>query len=921
VGEHLPGNYIRSLLVSRDGRLWIGTKEGLASWKDGKLTHYADLAGHAVPSLLEDREGTVWAAGFAIPIGRLCAIQSGSTQCYGEGGSFGRGMLSLFEDSGGNFWALGATGLWRWKPGPPKLYSMPEPRALIEGDNGALLIAMSGGISQFVEGKAEAYPLPGAARQFTPNKLLRDRNGGLWIGTGDRGLLHVHRGRTDLFTQSDGLSSDVIESLFEDREGNIWVSTSNGLDHFHDFAVPTISVKQGLSSAAVWSVLAARDGSVWFGTIDGLNRWKDGQITIYRKRRAQAMNGGATRDQRGTLGALREINDSGLSDDYLESLFQDGGGRIWVSTRRGVAYFENGRFISVSAVPAGLVNSIGGDGTGNLWISHQNYGLFRLPGGNMVERIPWARLGRNDWAATILSDPLRGGLWLGFFQGGVAFFKDGQVRESYAGSDGLGEGRVNGFQLDRDGTLWAATQGGLSRVKDGRVATLTSRSGLPCDAAQWVVEDDAHSFWLYTACGLVRIARPDLEAWAAVADKGPKRAIQVTLFDSSDGVRSHSDAGGFSPHVAKSADGRLWFSTFDGVSVIDPRHLPFNKLPPPVHIEQIRADRKTYETSSNVRLPPLVRDLEIDYTALSLVAPEKIHFRYKLDGWDPDWQEVGNRRQAFYTNLSPRNYRFRVAACNNSGVWNEAGVSVDFSIAPAYYQTTWFLVLCACAVMSIVYSIHRYRVARLLQLERVRTRIATDLHDDIGASLSQIAVVSEVLSQRGVATDQFRELLSQIATDSRELVASMSDIVWAIDPRLDHLHDLVPRMRRFASDMFMARGIRFQFVASAADLRLSSEQRRHIFLVFKEAVNNIVRHSDCTEAEISLETQANMLVLRVGDNGRGFDCSRTNSGKGLSSIRARAEALGGGVEVAQGEDCGSRITLTLPLGRLHKYRN
>ena len=217
---------------------------------------------------------------------------------------------------------------------------------------------------------------------------------------------------------------------------------------------------------------------------------------------------------------------------------------------------------------------------------------------------------------------MQGGLWIGFFEGGVAYFKDGQVRASYADADGLGEGRVDGLQLDGDGTLWAATEGGLSRVKDGRVATLTSRNGLPCDGVQWVMEDDDHAFWLCMACGLVRIARTELDAWAT----DPKRTIQITVFDSSDGVRSHAIASGYSPRVAKSTDGKIWFLPFDGVSVIDPHHLPFNKLPPPVHIEEITADRKTYETSSNLRLPPLVRDLEIDYTALSLVAPEKDPF-------------------------------------------------------------------------------------------------------------------------------------------------------------------------------------------------------------------------------------------------------------------------------------------------------
>ena len=203
----------------------------------------------------------------------------------------------------------------------------------------------------------------------------------------------------------------------------------------------------------------------------------------------------------------------------------------------------------------------------------------------------------------------------------------------------MGAGIVIGLQLDRDGTLWAATEGGLSRVKNGRVATLTSKNGLPCDSVHWMMEDDDHSVWLYMACGLVRVARAELDAW--VAD--PKRTIQTTVFDISDGVRSHCRSSGYSPRVAKAADGKLWFLTGDGVSVIDPRHLPFNKLPPPVHIEQIIADRKTYEASSNLRLPALIRDLEIDYTALSLVAPEKNRFKYKLEGHDSDWKDVGNR--------------------------------------------------------------------------------------------------------------------------------------------------------------------------------------------------------------------------------------------------------------------------------------
>jgi Y_Y_Y domain len=290
---------------------------------------------------------------------------------------------------------------------------------------------------------------------------------------------------------------------------------------------------------------------------------------------------------------------------------------------------------------------------------------------------------------------------------GVAYFADGQVRASYAAADGLGEGRVNDLRLDHDGTLWAATDGGLSRLKNGRLATLTSKNGLPCEAVHWAMEDDAHSFWLFMACGLVRIARPELDACATAVhkDKNANKTSQTTVFDGSDGVRSRASAGGYRPLVAKSPNGELWFAGLDGVSVVDPRHLPFNPLPPPVHIEQITADRKTYDASSEIggrlQLPALVRDLEIDYTALSLVQPEKVRFRYKLEGWESDWQDVGNRRQAFYNNLPPGNYRFRVNACNNSGVWNEAGTFLDFSVAPAYYQTTWFRLLSVAAFCGI----------------------------------------------------------------------------------------------------------------------------------------------------------------------------------------------------------------------------
>src|SRR5215471_8935216 len=257
--QHLPSDFIWSLLASHDGALWIGTAKGLSSWKNGNLTEYPELAGQYIFKLVEDREGTVWAAGGGVPTGRLCTIRDGSVQRFGEDGSLGRAIFSLYEDSKGNLWAGVETGLWRWKPGPPKFYPLPgEPngiRGLGEDADGTLLIGFHGGINRFVDGKTEARPISGAPPRFDAWRLLRDRDGGLWIGTTDHGLIHEHQGRTDLFAQSDGLSSEYVYTFFEDREGNIWVATKDGLDRFRDFAVATFTVKQGSSNNHVESVL------------------------------------------------------------------------------------------------------------------------------------------------------------------------------------------------------------------------------------------------------------------------------------------------------------------------------------------------------------------------------------------------------------------------------------------------------------------------------------------------------------------------------------------------------------------------------------------------------------------------------------------------------------------------------------------
>ena len=919
-GEHLPSDVIRFLLTTRDGTLWIGTLKGLASWKDGKLIVYQDLADRQVATILEDHEGTVWAGGWASPTGRLCAIKDGA-KCYGEDGSLGAGVLSLYEDNGGNLWAGAENGLWRWRPGPPKLYPMPEAeiRHLIEDGSGSLLISMSGGITRFLDGKTATYPLPGIGLQFKPTRLFRDRDGGLWIGTQDRGLLHIHQGRLDVFGQADGLSGDSIVRVFQDREGSIWVTTTGGLDRFRDFVVPTISVKQGLSAAAVWSVLSAKDGTVWLGTPGGLNRWNNGQMTTYGKSEDRRLT-----DQPKFSAALQRTENWPPSG--VGSLYQDNNGRIWLFASRGVAYIEQGRVTPVTSLRGGPVPSVAEDKEGNLWISNQDHGLFHFIGGNVVERIPWSKLGRTDWANALSIDEAHGGVWLGFFQGGLTYLKDGQIRASYKVSDGLGQGSVNDIRVDQDGALWVATDGGLSRIRSDRVTTLNSRSGLPCDKVNWVMQDGAHSLWLYMPCGLVRIDQHQLDAWGA----HPERRVQVRVFDYLDGVRSRALRGGYSPQVAKTADGKIWFLPGDGVSVIDPRQLPRNEFPPPVHIEQMTADRNTYDASPDLRLPPLVRDLEIDYTALSLVAPERNLFRYKLEGHDRDWVSVGNRRQAFYNDLPPGNYRFRVIASNNSGVWNEQGATLDFSIAPAYWQTNWFRAACVVATLLLLWALYQLRLrqiargfnARLEERVNERTRIARDLHDTLLQSfqglLLRFQTAYELLPMR---PSEAKEILAGAIDQTADAITEGRDAVQGLRTSTVETNDLANAISRLGEELSASAGgdppVGLQMEVEGATRNLQPIVRDEVYRIASEALRNAFQHAEARRIEVELRYDERQMRLRIRDDGKGIDpVFLTAKGReghfGLRGMRERAKLMGGKLTVWSAPDSGTEIELGIP---------
>jgi signal transduction histidine kinase len=442
----------------------------------------------------------------------------------------------------------------------------------------------------------------------------------------------------------------------------------------------------------------------------------------------------------------------------------------------------------------------------------------------------------------------------------------------------------------------------------------------------WSMEDDDHSVWLYMGCGLVRVAATELNAAAA----DPTRRIPITVFDSSDGVALRALPPLYRPQVAKTADGKLWFLPGDGVSVLDPRRLSINTLPPLVGIEQVTADRKAYDAAPGLRLPPLVRDLQIEYTALSFVAPEKVRFRYKLEGYDRDWQDVGARRQAFYNDLPPRAYRFRVAASNNSGVWNEAGAFLDFSIAPVYYQRTWFRAASVVTVLALFWALYQFRLRQIahdfqLRLdERVneRTRIARELHDTLLQSFQGLMLrfqsVRDLLpahpAEAVAALDGALERADQAIVEGRDAVQNLRSSTTVAN-------ELAQAMTALAEDFAQGpngerSSVRFRASVEGTPRDLHPILRDDIHRIAGEALRNAFRHAQADRIEAEVTYGAREFRLRIRDDGKGIDPKHLSAGRerhwGLVSMRERAVQIGAQFNVWSEVGAGTEVELRVP---------
>jgi signal transduction histidine kinase/ligand-binding sensor domain-containing protein len=918
-GEQLPSTDIYYLLGVRDGSLWIATYGGLAHWTNHHLITYQKGEGWVIGYIVEDRDGKIWFTrarvdDYSHP---LCQVNDLAVHCYGsDDGVPASNASALVQDPRGDFWLGSSTALLRWRPGSSKEY---RPRALRSsaGTNGVSSLALApdsslmvgihvrgpgGGLQHMVDGVLRPFVAPRFnSETIAATAILTDRQNNLWVGTENQGVYRIHGADVDHFGSADGLSSDGVSFFFQDREGNLWVATTKGIDMFRDLRVSTFSTREGLSDDGVDSVLARPDGALWVGS--------------------------AYLDLLGPHGVSVEPGRA-LRGHQVTSLLQDHAGHLWAGMDDTLSIYEGGKFRQIKRPDGSALGMIMGmteDSEHNIWV--ETHGppatLIRIQDLKIREEFPAPPL---PLARKLAPDP-QSGIWLGLVNGDLARFRSGKTEIfSFPSHPNT---RVKGLFATSDGSILGATEFGVVGWRNGKQRILTVRNGLPCDWVNSLIFDKEEDLWLYAECGLIEIQKEELQRWW----EQPDSRLNPKLFGLSDGVQP---GWGHFNTSARTPDGRLWFANASVLQMVDPSNMAGNTIPPPVDINDIVADRKSYPLQESPRLPPLTRDLEIDYTALSFMAPQKVIFRYMLEGHDAGWQEPGTRRQAFYNDLGPGHYRFHVIACNNDGVWNEAGALLDFSILPAYYQTAWFRASCGAAFLLLLWFIYQFRLRQLqhqfnIGLEaRVneRTRIARDLHDTLLQTfhglMFQFQAVRNLMSRN---PDAAMRSLDDAINETEKALTESRDAIKGLRSEPIAKGDLAELLRATSQepatsgtanqDLANQNPPVFDLVEEGERRTLSPATKNEICRIAVEVLRNAFNHARAHRIEVEIRYDSHALRLRIRDDGRGIDPKVLKEGGsaghwGLRGVRERAERIGAKLDFWSDAGAGTEVQVSVP---------
>lgn len=957
VEQGLPQNKVTAVVQTQDGYLWLGTYNGLARFDGVRFTVFDD---NNTPALRSSRITSL----FAAPDNSLwIGAESGDVSRYKDG-SFtamplrinwhGGKIYAITADDQGDVWLLNEAGelarvrdgkvlsppsgliskvvcfarrrdgtIWVAREGVVSALKNGRLSTVISTNNyvqgicaargGGFWVACNGGLRKWKDGNWTA-DFGSAPWGWNTVPIFFETTAGALAAAGTSGLWLTVPGHTNVpplhLDHASGFPSDWVISLFEDRERNLWCGTGGGLVVVRPNNLEVISPADKWKGCPVLSVLATPEGALWVGTEgSGLYRFKNGEWTNF-------------------------TSEQGIRNLYVWSLAEDRGGRMWVGSWGGGLFaqkddsfdFAPGLQNFLLPSPALLFQDR------QLWIG-TTAGAYRYQDGKLDQFSEIAGEPFGDVRAIALDKG--GALWFGTAGSGLVRWENRKFSR-FRKVDGLSSDFIECFYVADDGALWVGTfGGGLNRFKNGKFSIVNRDQGLP-NGVIGHIESDGHGFlWMSSYGGILRASENDLNLCA----DGKITETPFLTYGINDGLPTLECSEGLQSGGARSIDGRLWFPTAKGLVAVDPSGVTTNPLPPSVNIEEMRVDDKKFADSYSrgvLRIPPGRHRIEFQYTALSFVAPEKVRFKCRLNNFETEWANAGPKRVATYNYIPPGNYSFQVIACNNDGIWNETGASLSFRMLPHFWQTMWFRFLAGFATLvaatALVWADMRRRMRRRLEklereraMERERARIAQDIHDDLGASLTRIAMLSQSAGSVTELPEPVAKNLNRIFGTVRELTRAMDEIVWAVNPRHDTLDSLANYLSRFAHDYLSAADIRCRLDVplQLPALPVAAEKRHNLFLAFKEALHNIVQHGAASEVRVELKWEPAQLTLSVADNGRGFDTAssarnpaasgRIARGNGLANMRRRLADIGGACDIASKPGTGTTVVFTLPL--------
>ncbi len=937
--EGLPQNSVHAIAQTADGYLWVGTREGLARFDGVRFTTVENAAApHLkdawITALCVSRDGSLWIATDSNGVTRL---QAGKVSNFTDtNGLPSNQTRCLAEDRDGNIWIGSEDGLTRFRDGQFKTFTDQDGltdnsvRAVCEDSQGIIRVATRSGLDSL--NRDGRFSLGNFGLGTITNRLKSvcpDRAGRLWLGAVD-GLIRLQGPERAYYGVTAGLQDRIVTSVFEDHRGQLWIGTYGGLARMVAGQVVTKPLEAAAIGDLINVVFEDHEENLWVGGRDGLYRLNPTRLVNYTTRQGLNCNNvmSVCEDRSGTIwlatwgGGVDQINDgkitsisstNGLTQDTVLSLAEARDGSLWIGMdfSGGLNRLSGSRSNSFHRRPDLLnaaVRVIHEDRHGALWIGTSR-GLNILR--DEVVSTYTIRNGLAGNTVMAICETREGKIWVGT-DGGLSGW-DGSSFTNFTTRQGMSSDAVNALYEDPDGTLWIGTKnGGLNRFRDGRFTAYTTRQGLFSDEIYEILDDGLGYFWLSCRRGIFRVSRAELDA----LDRGTITSLSSTVLGRMDGLVSVQCNGVSKPAGWRSRDGRLWFPTIRGVVALEPG-IQINTNQPPVAIEEVKADGKLLRAdapfpSAKLVVPPGPGNLEIHYTGLSFQAPEKVRFKYRLTGIDSDWVDAGAQRSASYNNVQPGQYRFQVAACNNDGVWNQAGAELAIQVLPRYWQTWWFKVATAAVAVGLLSALYRSRVARLREIERLRVQIASDLHDDVGSRLTKVAMVTETMDRATPVADRSKPHIANISRTVREITRAMDEIVWTINPVNDTLDNLANYVFQYAQEYFQNTNVRCRLdvPAELPDHPISTEDRHNLFMAVKEAFNNILKHAGASEVRLGLTVAGNLLTIVITDNGRGIAPDQAGAGgDGLANMKRRLQQIGGRLDVQSAPGTGTTITM------------